>query len=114
MGRSSRRKQLTRRAYMLVAALLLADGEWVGRRELAAGVFEWDVAPTTVSMYLESVDRLMGPVVERRYRHPGHRVQYRMATLPPDEHLEPMLACVPAVKRSAWWQTRRSLIPMTA
>lgn len=94
---------------MVLAALLLADGEWVTRTELAAGLFEEPTWPSVLSQHVRNLQRFGVPMIGR-IRHRG----YRLAVLPPDEHLDNMLACVPAVKRSAWWQTRLSQIPMTA
>lgn len=94
-----RPKSVTRRGFTLLAALLLADGAWVRRVDLMAGLFPRPMESTALSWLLESVDRFVAPVVERR-----QPLGYRLAALPPDEHLGAMLACVPTVKRSAWWR----------
>jgi hypothetical protein len=101
--------RLTRRAYTLLAALVLADGDWVDRRELAALLFDWPTSPSTISRHARMIERYGGWWIERRYRS-----GYRLRCLPSDEHLDSVLACVPGVKRSAWWTTRASRIPMTA
>jgi biotin operon repressor len=109
MCKRERPKRMTRPAYMLLAALLLADGDWVSRRDLADGLFIWPIRATTISAHAWTCDRRAGVFVERRYGR-----GYRLRTLPPDEHLDGMLACVPAVKRSAWWRARRDRELMTA
>lgn len=109
MHKRHRPKALTRRPYTLLAALLVADGAWVSRQELADLLFESEVCLSKLSQYLWALDHFVGTVVERR-----HGIGYRLATLPPDEHLESMLACVPAVKRSDWWISRDCQIRMTA
>lgn len=101
-----RPKTVTRQPYTMLAALLIADGAWVGRQELADLL---EIGLAKVSEYLWTLDRFVGAVVERR-----HGFGYRLATLPPDEHLESMLACVPAVRRSAWWRGRIERDRMTA
>ena len=97
--------------YMLMAALLLADGEYVLSTELAAGLFDrsvsGQVSRVTIRRHALNLLRARVPISER-YLANGRVLWYRLAALPADEHLEPMLACVPAVKRSAWWSRRVS------
>lgn len=93
--------RMTRRAYTLLAALMLADGAWVSRRELAHGLYSWEISLQKLSIHAATAERYAGVWIARQ-RHLG----YRLVALPPDEHLESMLACVPAVKRSAWWLAR--------
>lgn len=106
---SHRATRMTRRSYTVLAALLLADGEWVSRQELAANLFDWPISREWLSNMLATIDQYVGVVVERRWR-----LGYRLMVLPPDEHLESILACVPGVKRSDWWRGLDSQIRMTA
>ena len=112
-SRAIQATRITRRAYTLLAALMLADGEWVTVRLLADGLFEHPVSPQAIRKHVWALQQFGIPQVVRCWRN-GYSRGYRLAALPADEHLALMLACVPAVKRSAWWQTRRSQIRMTA
>lgn len=107
VAKRSQGKIVTRRIYMVLAALMLADGAHVTSNELAHGLYERPVAP---SMFRWRVRVLRWHGVadiqtHRREFGVPHR-GYCLATLPSDEHLEPMLAMVPAVKRSRWWIER--------
>jgi hypothetical protein len=100
MTRSRRAKRITGRAYMVLAALLLADGAWVTQVELANELFDQPTVRMSICWHIADLRRLGVPEVETLT---GWGT--RLTAVPADEHLEPMLACVPAVKRSAWWRT---------
>jgi DNA-binding transcriptional regulator PaaX len=102
-GRQATR--VTRRAYTVLAALLLADGAWVTVRSLAGGLFERPIAEQNVRKHLWNLQKFGVPEVTRCWRN-GYSRGYRLARLPADEHLDSMLACVPTVRRSAWWEAR--------
>lgn len=101
MSRPRVAKRITRRAYTILAALLLADGEWVTCGELAAGLFDRRTVASSIRRSVWDLRRFGVPQVM-----PRAPIGVRLAALPPDEHLESMLACVPTVKRSAWWARR--------
>lgn len=105
--------RITRRAYTVLAALMLADGTWVPAASLASGLFAQPMTVQALRKHIWHLQAFGVPQVVRCWRN-GYSRGYRLARLPADEHLEPMLACVPVVKRSAWWQTRRSQTHMTA
>ncbi len=90
-------------AYRLLAALLLADRAYVPTIDLAACLFEQPVRDKEIYRLVKELRRFSVPV------EAGWHAGYRLPSLPPDEHLEPMLAMVPLVKRSAWWQDRTTL-----
>lgn len=94
--------RVTGPAYRVLAALLLADGEAVTSWELGEALWEYVVPTASVRTHIQNLRRF-GVAISHR---PGRG--YRLLSIPPDEHLEPMLACVPAVKRSAWWSRRVS------
>lgn len=100
-GGRHRAKQMTRNSYTVLAALMLADGAWVDRDGLTSGLFPWTLMESQLSRHIGNVRRLTGARIERRTRW-----GYRLVALPRDEHLDGMLACVPAVRRSAWWSRR--------
>jgi len=102
-------KRVTAPAYHILAALLLADGEVVHPWELATGLWPYVVPEQSIRQHVMHMRHFGITGIETRPRR-----GYRMAALPPDEHLDLLLACVPAVKRSAWWQTRACRIAMTA
>jgi hypothetical protein len=109
MCRSRQAKRMTRRSYTVLAALMLADGVWVDRDDLAALLFPWPIWKQNLLRHIRDAERFAGALIGR------HRTRgYCLLALPRDEHLEGMLACVPAVKRSAWWSARDSLIRMSA
>jgi hypothetical protein len=97
--------RITRPAYTVLAALLLADGDWVAVRSLGAGLFDRPSSPLTIRRHIWNLRRFGVLQVVRCWRN-GYSRGYRLAQLPADEHLDGMLACVPAVRRSAWWQAR--------
>lgn len=105
--RARQATRVTRRAYTILAALLLADGDWVTVRSLAAGIFERPISEQCVRKHLWNLQRLGVPEVVRCWRN-GYSRGYRLTALPSDGHLEGMLACVPTVKRSRWWQERNA------
>lgn len=85
---------------MVLGALLLADGEKVSGAELAAGLFPLAVSAESIKNHVFNLRRF-GVAVASRPRH-----GYRLLRIPPDEHLESLLAVLPAVKRSDWWAMR--------
>lgn len=107
--RPRRMNWLSTGEYTLLAALLLADGEYVSATELAWGLFPRRISKQASRVALRrfalNAQRAGVPLGER-YLTEARVLWYRLTALPADEHLEPMLACVPAVKRSAWWQTQ--------
>jgi biotin operon repressor len=102
-------QRVTGPAYHVLAALLLADGALVDPWELASSLWAYPVPEQSIRQHVMHL-RHFGILGIQARRGRG----YRLVALPPDEHLEPMLACVPAVKRSAWWQTRLCQTRMTA
>lgn len=94
--------RVTAPAYRILAALLLADGEVVERWELARGLWPYVAPEQSIRQHVMHMRHFGIRTIETVGRR-----GYRLSGLPPDEHLELMLACVPAVKRSAWWQTRQ-------
>ena len=102
-------RRVTAPAYRILAALLLADGDIVEPWELATGLWPYVAPEQSIRQHVMHMRHFGILTVETVVRR-----GYRMVDIPPDEHLEPMLACVPAVKRSAWWRTRRSRILMTS
>lgn len=100
--------RITRQAYTVLAALLLADGEWVSRNEMADELFWAPVVPFAISRHIGNLERFGVDQVEQRYR-----AGYRLASLPADEHLDNVLAVIPEVKRSRWW-SRRDIEERTA
>ena len=102
-------KGVTAPAYRILAALLLADGDIIEPWELATGLWPYVVPEQSIRQHVMHM-RHFGITGIATLPKRG----YRMVALPPDQHLELMLACVPAVKRSAWWSRRTSQIPMTA
>lgn len=109
MANGRQAKQMTRLSYTVLAALMLADGEWVGRDDLADGLFAQPIWRQNLRRHVQHVEKFSGARVGRSTRR-----GYRLLTLPRDEHLEGMLACVPAVRSSAWWSRRASPIRMSA
>lgn len=103
--RGRRATRVTRRAYTVLAALLLADGAWVTARSLGDGLFERPMPPQAIPEHIWTLQRYGVPQVARCWRN-GYSRGYRLTALPPDEHLDGMLARVPAVRRSAWWRAR--------
>lgn len=106
-------KRMTRPMYTLLAALLLADGGRVTTIDLAAGLYPHRVKPATIVQRVKAI-RWVGVRVIETCWVGGLWHGYRLAELPSDEHLDAMLACVPAVKRSAWWSSRGSLTRISA
>jgi hypothetical protein len=100
-------KRMTRPMYHLVAALLLADGERVTTLGLARGLYPHAVTPNTIHRRVMAIRSLGIRVIETCWVA-GIWHGYRLTELPSDEHLDAMLACVPAVRRSAWWSERAS------
>ncbi len=100
-------KRMTRASYTVLAALLLADGERVATLDLARGLYARPVKPVTIHQRIRAIRWLGVTEIETCWLG-GLWHGYRLADLPSDEHLESILACVPAVKRSAWWSGRAS------
>jgi hypothetical protein len=107
MAGSNCAKAMTRPMYQLLAALLLADGERVTTLELAEGLYVRPLRPCSIAQRVKTIRALGVREIETCWVA-GQWHGYRLAGLPSDEHLEPMLACVPAVRRSAWWSRRAS------
>lgn len=103
--------------YDVLAALLLADGEYVRSTDLAHGLVERRASEHAARVALRghalNLARAGVPIGER-YLTGGRELWYRLTALPDDEHLEPMLARVPVVKRSAWWAAWCARIRRTA
>ena len=100
-------KHLTRLDYRVLAALLLADGEYVRAKEIGLLLFDRPMgrmacATRVWSLIANGVDTIQSD----RPRGSCASRGYRLIDVPPDEHLDGMLREVPAVKRSRWWKTR--------
>lgn len=104
MRRPRSATRVTGPAYRVLAALLLADGAALEVYELADELFPWQVSPMSIWQHMANLRRFGVVGVER-----AGAGRFRLSALPPDEHLEPMLAVVPEVKRSRWWKNRSSV-----
>lgn len=98
-------KRMTRASYAVLAALLLADGERVATLDLARGLYARPVKPVTIHQRVRAI-RWLGVSEIATCWLGGVWHGYRLTGLPSDEHLDGMLACVPAVRRSSWWARR--------
>jgi hypothetical protein len=116
MTRSGLPTRITGRAYTVLAAMLLADGAFVRAADLAAGLFPQPTAPESIRGHIRCLRRFGVDTIQtdRTWGRLALSRGYRLVDLPPDEHLDSVLACVPAVRRSAWWTTRGSQTRMTA
>jgi hypothetical protein len=96
--------RMTQRAYVVLAALMLADGDWVDPLHLSSRLFTEMVWPEVILTSVRLIETYTGAEIE----HGPKRRGYRLVSLPNDEFLERMLSCVPVVKWSEWWRRREA------
>jgi biotin operon repressor len=92
---------MTHLSLTVLGALLLADGEQVTCEDMALWLFEKTVSHQAIYVHVYKL-RQMGCEIASSTTGTG----YRLMRVPPDEHLESLLAMLPVVKRSDWWALR--------
>ncbi len=101
MPRSRRTRRITRSAMTVLGALLLADGQPVRTEDLALWLFDAAISHACLYHHIMSL-RTHGVEIATAPDAAG----YRLMRVPADEHLESLLAMLPAVRRSDWWWLR--------
>jgi biotin operon repressor len=101
MRRSRSATRITRHAMTVLAALLLADGEPVTSEDMALWLFDTAISRIGIRNHIFNLRRFGVEIASST-----HGEGYRLLRVPPDEHLESLLAMVPVVKRSDWWLLR--------
>ncbi len=93
--------RITRPAMWVLGALLLADGKPVKSYILARLLFKRATSPAVIYCHILNLRRFGCEISSS-----PNGVGYRLLRVPPDEHLESLLAVLPDVKRSEWWATQ--------
>ncbi len=101
MRRPRSATRMTKHALQVLGALLLADGEPVTSEDLALWLFEKTVSRQAIINHVLNLRRFGCEISSS-----PNGVGYRLLRVPPDEHLESLLAMLPTVKRSDWWAIR--------
>lgn len=94
------RKTLQRAPLRTLAVLLLMNGQSISVKEIAAVL---KVKRIAVYIHLATLkEHGVWQIVTSHGKHRLHQ-RHRLAGLPPDELLGPLLLEVDELKRSAWW-----------
>ena len=86
---------------MVLGALLLADGERVTSEDLAQTLYDRPISRMAIRNHVLNLRRFGCEISSS-----PNGIGYRLLRVPPDEHLESLLAMLPTVKRSDWWAMR--------
>lgn len=86
---------------MVLGALLLADGEPVTSAEMADTLLGYQTSRVVIQCHVLNLRRFGCEISSS-----SNGIGYRLLRVPPDEHLESLLALLPAVKQSDWWTMR--------
>jgi len=96
-------KRLYRAHYEVLAALLLADGEYVSADELSARLWDRPMVRTVAQHRLAALME-HGLPVEADWHQRRDTRGYRLRTLPADEHLQETLWAADRVRESGWYR----------